>query len=69
MNRHSSDKDINKLVWKLIRSGWHVKAGKKHRSIESPSGRKIAIPSTPGDHRACRNFSKSIDRISSEVRT
>lgn len=60
MSRYSSDKDINQLVRKLVRKGWTIKPGKKHRAVVSPRGGRVAIPSTPSDYRACRNFCRQV---------
>ncbi len=63
MKRISADKDIRRLVQKLIGEGWEIKNGKKHHSIISPGGRKIAVPSTPSDYRAIHNFQSDTKRL------
>ena len=56
MSKYSSDKDINKMVRRLLKKGWTIRPGKKHRQVVSPFGRRVTIPSTPSDHRASKNF-------------
>ena len=67
MIKYSSDKDINKMVRKLIRKGWTIKPGKKHRSVVSPGGRCVAIPSPPSDYRASKNFSQQVRSLGAVV--
>ena len=69
MKRFSKDKKIDGIVRYLIRSGWTVRPGKKHASILSPAGKRIAIPSTPSDFRSWRNFSRDIQHIGNNQRS
>lgn len=69
MKRFSKDKKIDGIVRYLIRSGWTVRPGKKHASILSPAGKRIAIPSTPSDFRSWRNFSRDIQRMDNNQRS
>ncbi|WP_457650357.1 hypothetical protein [Profundibacter sp.] len=62
--RHSKNKDINKLVQALIRSGAKVDKGTKHRKLRLESGRFVVIPSTPSDKRAFLNFKQDVKRAS-----
>lgn len=61
--KYSTDKDINKLVRRLVQLGWSVKKGKKHPLLSSPQGKRMPIPSTPSDRRALYNFSKDIKKM------
>jgi len=63
MKRYSKDKNINQKVRNLIKSGWEAKAGSKHRSIISPAGDRLTIPSTPSDYRAWYNFKRDAREI------
>lgn len=63
MKRFSNDKDIHRQVRQLLKQGWEYRAGKRHGAIVSPKGDKLAIPSTPSDYRALRNFCADIRRI------
>jgi len=62
--RHSKNKDINKLVQTLIRSGAKVDRGKKHWKLRLESDRFVVIPSTPSDKRAFQNFKQDVKRAS-----
>lgn len=66
MTRISSDKDIRKVVSRLIQRGWDLKKGKKHHSIVAPWGKKLAIPCTPSDYRAIHNFRKDIKKLANK---
>lgn len=63
MKQYSKDKNINRDVRSLIKSGWTLKRGRKHPLIISPIGYRLAVPSTPSDHRAWRNFNRDIRHI------
>ena len=60
MNKYSNDKNINKEVRLLIKLKWTYRKGKKHGSLISPNGRKMAVPCTPSDHRAFYNFKRDV---------
>jgi len=63
MKKYCNNKDINKIVLRLLKQGWSVKDGKKHRRLISPVGDKFSIPSTPSDYRAKYNFCNMIKLI------
>lgn len=63
MKKFSSDKDIQKFVAMLIRSGWVYMRGSKHGKLRSPEGKKITVPGSPSDKRAYKNFVTDIRRI------
>ncbi|KJZ10843.1 hypothetical protein TW85_19175 [Marinomonas sp. S3726] len=64
MKKYSSNKDIHKLVCRLIRDKWRFKHLKKHGSVCSPKGKQLTVPSSPSDRRAYMNFYKDIQRLS-----
>jgi hypothetical protein len=59
--KYSSCKDINVLVKKLLRQGWHVVNGKKHPKLYAPNRKKCVVFSkSPSDSRAFQNFKHNI---------
>ncbi|PLY02339.1 MAG: hypothetical protein C0622_05655 [Desulfuromonas sp.] len=63
MKKYSSDKDINKEIIMLMRSGWSYLDRKKHGIIMSPHGRKLSVPGSPSDRRALYNFRRDVRQI------
>ncbi|NOI77514.1 hypothetical protein F0224_17670 [Vibrio coralliilyticus] len=63
MKRFSNNKEIQKLVARLIRNGWQCVRGAKHAKLLAPNGKRITVPSTPSDRKAFINFSKDIQRL------
>lgn len=66
MKKYSSNKDINNIVRSLAKTGSTVRPGKKHRSLISPEGVRLTIPSTPSDRRALDNFGRDVRYISQQ---
>ena len=64
MKKFSNNKEIDKEVKIKMKSGWRFRSGKKHGILVSPSGRKLAIPSTPSDYRAFNNFKSDLNKMS-----
>lgn len=57
------DKDINRLVVEMIRSGWRYEQG-RHGKLYHPAGFGfIAIPKTPSDHRSLLNIKRDIRSV------
>jgi len=67
--KYSSDKEIASLVRSLLALGWRYQTGGRHAKLTSPAGRRIAVPGTPGDHRASLNFRCRIRKLTSGHRT
>ncbi len=65
MNKYSNNKDINKAVKELIRSGWEPlsKTKGKHLKILAPNGKWLTVPTSPSDVRAVTNFKKQARQI------
>lgn len=56
----SKDKDINKLVRKLLQLGWTYVKG-RHYKLYPPNGSSmLVVPSTPSDRRAFQNFRSDV---------
>lgn len=63
MKKYSNDKRINFLVNQLIKERkWKVRKG-RHSVLTTTTGKKIAVPSTPSDYRACLNFKHDVRRL------
>ena len=60
--KYSHNKDINCMVKQLIKEGWIALRKSGHTRIQSPSGRKLTVSSTPSDVRAVNNFKSDIRR-------
>lgn len=63
MLKFSSSKEINLIIERKINDGWKYRKGKKHHILISPSNKKLAIPSTPSDYRAIKNFYSSLKHM------
>jgi hypothetical protein len=59
---YSQNDQINALVKKLIREGWHPIRRKKHWALRAPNGLLQTIPGTPSDRRAPHKFKRDIKR-------
>ncbi len=57
---YSRDKEISRIVDALVKQGWIYRRGRKHGVLVAPTGRSLAVPGTPSDHRAMRNFAHSV---------
>ena len=66
MKRYSKNKNIHKIVFKLLKEGWCYRSGKKHGVIISPAGFRMAVPGTPSDSRAYKNFKQSVAMIAAK---
>ncbi len=63
MKKYSRDKNINKLVNRLLKSDeWRIRRG-RHSVLTAPSGKRLAVPSTPSDRRAYMNFKHDVRRL------
>lgn len=67
MKKYSSSKDVNQMIKNLIKSGWMVKTGKRHRTIISPRGQRITFSSTPSDFRVFKKFRAQIRNEEKEI--
>jgi len=61
--RYCQDKDINRLVAEMVRSGWNFDRG-RHGKLYHPAGQGfITIPKTPSDRRSLLNIKRDIRRV------
>ncbi|WP_351078642.1 hypothetical protein [Shewanella sp. CAL98-MNA-CIBAN-0140] len=64
MKKYSSDKNINNLVYHIIKSkGWEEYRRGRHLILIAPNGRKLSVPGTPSDVRAFNNFKSDVRRL------
>lgn len=63
MGKYSNDKDVDKKVKELIRSGWKLERRGKHLQLESPCGHRCVVSKTPSDRQASRGLERDIKRI------
>lgn len=61
--RYCKDKDIAALVRGMIQEGWRWQMGGRHGKLISPYGTWMAVPCTPGDHRALQNFKRDLRKL------
>ncbi len=66
MKKLSANKDIDKFVRKLLRSGWSLVRTKRHPVIKAPCGKRIAVPSSPGVARAYDEFTHALQRLQTQ---
>ncbi len=68
MCKYSSDKELNKLIRKLVTSGWVYVRRRKHGLLRSPDKLfQTTVPGSPSDYRAYINFKQDILRVESRV--
>lgn len=61
--KYSSNKDINQVVRKLIRVGWHFQHRGKHNEICSPDGeQRIIFSVSPSDRRSYFKFKRDLKK-------
>jgi hypothetical protein len=61
--QYCQDKDINRLVAEMIRTGWRFERG-RHGKLRPPDGAGfITIPKTPSDHQCLLNIHRDIRRL------
>lgn len=66
--KYCTDKNIDKLIRRLIRQGWLFYRGGKHGRLRHPNGRPtITVPSSPGDYRSFQNFRRDLRKACSQV--
>ncbi len=62
MHHYCSDKDVNKLICELVRTGANFFPGKKHGKLCLPSGKIITVPKSPSDCRTLLNIRSYLRR-------
>ncbi len=66
--RFSTDKEINSIVRKLLRSEWSYKQGRKHgRLLHSDGKRSLTISCTPSDKNAARGLLRDLKKIEAKA--
>lgn len=65
--QYCSDKDMNQLVKRMVRTGWTFERG-KHGKLRYPTGIGfITFPRTPSDHRSLLNFRRDVRRLEASM--
>jgi predicted RNA binding protein YcfA (HicA-like mRNA interferase family) len=67
--KYSKDRAIAAFVNLLLRQGWTYRMGGRHGKLTSPTGRRIAVPCTPSDHRTFQNFKRDIRKLAGGARS
>jgi len=62
--RYSNDKDINRLVRRLLQSGWQYRQGRHGKLMPPHGGSFITISKTPSDWRTLQNIYCELRRLS-----
>ncbi len=62
--RYSNDKDINKYIAKLIKSGICIyQASRNHGKLIFNNNKTITVSNSPSDHRTFKNLKCDVKRI------
>jgi hypothetical protein len=62
--RYSSDKDVDRLIRRLVRDGWHFREGAKHGRLSPPEGGpSMVVAKSPSDWRSIYNVRRDLRRI------
>jgi len=62
--KYSNSRDIDLIVRQCLQSRWTYRRGKKHGLLSPPNcGLFVAVPGTPSDYRALRNFERDVRRL------
>lgn len=61
--KYCTNKEINKLIRRMVRQGWSFRRGSKHGRITHPRGRPtLTVASSPSDRRSYFNFRCDVRR-------
>lgn len=62
--KYCSNKDIDKIIRRLVRQGWIFQRGGKHGRLVPPDGRKaVIVAASPSDRRGFQNFRRDLRKI------
>lgn len=62
--KFSQDKEVNCLVWSLVREGWCYRRGGKHGKLFAPTaGGFLTVPGSPSDHRTIHNMRRDLRKL------
>lgn len=66
--KYCTDKDIDKLIRRLIRQGWRFYRGSKHGRLRHPQGGPtLTVPSSPGEYRSLQNFRRDLRKACTQT--
>jgi hypothetical protein len=60
--KYCSQKDLDKLIRRLIQSGATYRHGGKHGKLQLASGIVLTVPTTPGTRNAAKCFAGAVKR-------
>lgn len=63
MSKYHENKDIDKLIRKLLSRGWKLLPYTKHFKIQSPGGRAMTVSITPSCKFAIKHIERDVRRI------
>lgn len=64
--RYCSDKEVDRLIRRLVSQGWLYRNGSKHGRLAHPAGSPVlTVSRTPSDWRSVRNFFRDLRNASS----
>lgn len=62
--KYCSNKDIDQLIRKLVRTGWSFQRGRKHGRLTHPTGiSTLTIANSPSDYRSLQNFRRDLRNV------
>lgn len=65
--QYCQDKDINRFIAELIKSGWNFERG-RHGKLRHPKGIGfLTIPKTPSDRRTLQNIRRDMRSLERRV--
>jgi hypothetical protein len=62
--KFSQDKEVNRLVSRLVREGWCYRRGGKHGKLIHPAAAGfLTVPGSPSDHRTIQNMQRNLRKL------
>lgn len=64
--KYCSNKEIDQLIRKLVRTGWSFCRGSKHGRLTHPNGHPtLTVAKSPSDWRSLQNFLRDLRSVQS----
>lgn len=62
--KFNRNKDVNRLVSRLVREGWLYRRGGKHGKLFAPEATGfLTISASPSDHRTLHNMRRDVRKL------